>query len=244
MAGLFVTGTDTNVGKSLVTAGIAAYLREHGVDAGVMKPVESGCLSGSPSSDSAYLKKISQSSDDLDLINTYAFEAPLAPGVAAAMEGIEISFDRILESYHRLELLHSTVLVEGAGGLQVPLGPRRNVADLIAALGIPVLLVARMSLGTLNHTLLSLDYLERREIPVVGVVFNCTEEKLDLSAKHNLQTFAEWSDVPIWGMVGHVAKTRDRREILGKIRVGIGAALEHYFKFQSLAESYFHDGKS
>jgi len=233
MAGLFVAGTDTNVGKTLVTAGIAAYLRSRGVDAGVMKPVESGGLSGSASSDSVFLKKISQSSDDLDLINTYAFEPPLAPGVAARLEGVEISFDRIIESFRRLELLHQTVLVEGAGGLRVPLGPRRSVVDLIAALEIPVLLVARLGLGTINHTLLSLDYLAARGIPVVGVVFSSTEAKPDLSAKFNVETLAEWSDTPVWGVLGHLRKPRDRQEILGKIRVGIGAALERYFNVPS-----------
>src|SRR5262249_26089394 len=146
MSGLFITGTDTAVGKTLITAGIAAYLRARGLDVGVMKPVESGCLSGAPSSDSVYLKKISQSTDDLDLINTYAFEPPLAPGVAAALEGVEISFDRILESFRRLELLHSMVLVEGAGGLLVPLSAKKTIADLIEFLGLPVLLVARLGL--------------------------------------------------------------------------------------------------
>lgn len=229
MAGLFIAGTDTNVGKTLVTAGLAAYLRERGYDAGVMKPVESGGLSGAPSSDSVFLKKVSQSSDDLDLINTYAFEPPLAPGVAAQLEGVEISFDRILESFRRLELLHKTVLVEGAGGLFVPLGPRRSVTDLIAALGLPVLLVARAGLGTVNHTLLSLEALERREIPVAGIVLNACEKTSDPSTKHNLQTLSQWTRVPIWGLIGHLKRPRDRREILGKIKVGIGAAVERYF---------------
>lgn len=230
MAGLFIAGTDTNVGKTLVTAGLAAYLRERGYDAGVMKPVESGGLSGAPSSDSVLLKKVSQSSDDLDLINTYAFEAPLAPGVAAELEGVEISFDRILESFRRLELLHKTVLVEGAGGLFVPLGPGRSVIDLILALGLPVLLVARAGLGTVNHTLLSLEALQRREIPVAGIVLNACEKDSDPSTKYNLQTLSQWTQVPIWGVIGHLKRPRDRREILGKIKVGIGAAVERYFE--------------
>lgn len=230
MSGLFITGTDTNVGKTIVTAGIAAYLRERGFDAGVMKPVESGGLSGSPSSDSVFLKKVSQSADDLDLINTYAFEPPVAPGVAARLEGVEISFERILESYHRLELLHRVVLVEGAGGLCVPLGRKRSVVDLIAALGAPALLVARQGLGTINHTLLSLEFLAARGIPVAGIVLNCTEAKPDLSARYNVETLAEWTEVPVWGVLGHLRRPRDRQEILGKIRVGIGAALERYFE--------------
>ncbi|HCU25490.1 MAG TPA: dethiobiotin synthase [Deltaproteobacteria bacterium] len=230
MPGLFITGTDTNVGKTLVTAGIAAYLRECGIDAAVMKPVESGCRRGVSSGDSAYLKKISRSSEPLNRINTYAFQAPLAPSVAAELEGVKISFKRIHTAFRHLERRHSFVLVEGAGGVAVPLGPRQSVADLIASLKIPTLLVARMALGTLNHSFLTLEYLRQRRIPVVGVVFNCTERRLDASAKYNLQTFQERSPVPVWGVVKHVGKIHHREEILEKIQSGIGPALEAYFE--------------
>ncbi|HKY64094.1 MAG TPA: dethiobiotin synthase [bacterium] len=230
MAGLFITGTDTGVGKTLVTAGIAAYLKERGLDVAAMKPVESGCLSGSPESDSVFLKKTIPLADDLDLINTYAFEPPLAPGLAARLEGVEISFDRILENFHRLELLHRWVLVEGAGGLRVPLAPNREVSDLIAAMKLPVLVVARMALGTVNHSLLTLEALERRGLEVAGLVFNGVAKEMDASARHNVELLAERSRVPIWGVLGHLEKARDRSELLAKVRVGLGPALERYFE--------------
>jgi len=230
MAGLFIAGTDTSVGKTVITAGLAAYLRDLGFDSGVMKPVESGCLSGSRDSDSYYLKRISQSPHDIDLLNTYAFEAALAPGVAAQMEGTEISFERIGESYKRLELLHSVVLVEGAGGLMVPLGREKTIVDLIRYLELPVLLVGKMALGTVNHTLLSLDYLSRRGIPVVGVVLNCTSRKLDHSAKFNRSTLSQWTSIPIWGEVDHIPRLMDRNCIIENIRSGIGDAVDRYFQ--------------
>jgi dethiobiotin synthetase len=230
MAGLFITGTDTGVGKTIITGGLAAYLRSRGMDTGVMKPLESGCLSGAPSSDSVYLKKISQSPDDLDLINTYAFEKPLAPGVAAQLQGEEISFDRIAESYRRLELMHPFVLVEGAGGLMVPIGRQKNTIDLIEFLELPVLLVARMGLGTINHTLLSLEYLKARNIVVAAVVLNATTAKPDASTDYNASTLAEWTDLPLWGPVRFISKIKDRKEVIEKIRDGIGEAADRYFK--------------
>lgn len=229
MAGIFIAGTDTGVGKTVVTAGLAAYLRQRGMDTGVMKPVESGCLSGSPESDSYYLKKISKSPDDLDLINTYAFQAPLAPGVAASLEGMEISFETVAEAYRRLELLHPLVLVEGSGGLLVPLRPQQTVVDLIEYLKLPVLLVAKMALGTINHTLLSIHYLRGRNIPIAGVVFNCATAKNDPSARYNLGTLAEWTDVPIWGVVSPIKKLKDSEAVVAKIREGIGEQADHYF---------------
>ena len=229
MAGLFIAGTDTGVGKTVVTAGIAAYLRNKGLDCGVMKPVESGCLSGAAGSDSDYLKRISGCSDDVDLINTYAFQAPLAPGVAAKEEGVEIQFEAIAEGYRRLELLHPWVLVEGAGGLLVPLSEQQSLVDLIAFLGLPVLLVARLGLGTLNHTLLSLHYLASRNIPVVGVVLNTLHHKVDFSARFNRHTLSQWTEVPVWGILDSIRRLKHRPSVISAVTSGIGEAVDQYF---------------
>jgi dethiobiotin synthetase len=230
MPGLFIAGTDTAVGKTVVTAGIAGYLRDRGVDCGVMKPIESGCLSGAKGSDTVYLKRISKTPDDLDMINTYAFAAPLAPGVAAAQEGVEIRFDRITESYKRLELLHSAVLVEGAGGLLVPLSEEQTMADLILHLRLPVLLVGRLGLGTINHTLLSLEYLEKRGISVAGVVLNSQNGQGDLSERYNYKTLSQWTNVPIWGVIDHMKRLKNRQEVIHGIEIGIGTWVDDFFK--------------
>ncbi|MBL7685251.1 MAG: dethiobiotin synthase [Deltaproteobacteria bacterium] len=194
---LFITGTDTNVGKTIIAAAFAAYLRDQGVNVGVMKPCESGATS--ESSDSVFLKKMSQSEDSIDLITPYSFQAPLAPGIAARLESREISFEFIKEKFEILQSLHDIVLIEGAGGLLVPLSENKNVRDLIEYLKVPVLVVARAGLGTVNHTLLTLESLASKKIPVAGVVLNHSQNSSDLSEKYNEQTLAEWTSVPIWG---------------------------------------------
>ncbi len=214
---LFVTGTDTHVGKTVVAAALAAYLKSKGISVGVMKPLESGCLSGARAktkgmaskSDSLYLKEMSQSNDDLDLINTYAFIAPLAPGVAAELEGVEISIDKILENYSKLALLHEVVIVEGAGGLLVPISQTESILDLIKAMRADVLLVSRAGLGCVNHTLLSLARLEQENIQAVGIVLNHNQEQEDPSVQYNAETIASRTNSPLWGEFPYLPKLND-----------------------------------
>lgn len=229
MPSLFITGTDTAVGKSLVTAGLAAFLRKQGIDCGVMKPVESGCIPGSPQSDAYYLKSISGVHDALDEINCYTFKAALAPGIAARQERRNISFSKIAKAYQSLRAKHESMLVEGAGGLMVPLVGKKNIADLIAYLKLPVLLVGRLGLGTLNHTLLSLEYLQKRKIRVAGIVLNSHTAKLDESAKSNLKILSEWTRVPIWGKVDYLENTQDKKSLIQAIRKGIGKPALDFF---------------
>ncbi|MFO1519418.1 MAG: dethiobiotin synthase [bacterium] len=236
---LFITGTDTNVGKTVIAGALAAYLRSKGVQVGVMKPLESGCLSGVRSrgkkkvltkSDSLFLKEMAGSSDDLDLINTYAFEAPLAPGVAAELEGVEISLSRVLENFNKLSLIHEFLIVEGAGGLMVPVAKNKNVADLIALMEAPALVVARAGLGTLNHTLLTLSYLERKNIEVAGVIFNHEEKDADLSARYNAKTLSDWTRAPFWGEFPFLKSVKDRQEMVAAVEKHLGAALKSWWR--------------
>ncbi len=235
---LFITGTDTNVGKTVVAGALAAFLRANGKSVGVMKPIESGCLSGVrpkgrskllTKSDSLYLKEMAESKDDLDLINTYAFAAALAPGVAADLEGVEISLAKIQENFTKLSLIHELLLIEGAGGLFVPLTPEHLVIDLIKLLQAQVLVVARAGLGTVNHTLLTLSALEAKNIEVAGVVLNHNLLEEDLSIRYNLQTLKKWTSVPLWGEFPYLAKLNDREAMVKAVgtslRKGIRAWL-------------------
>ena len=223
--GLFITGTDTDVGKTLITAAFAAHLKNK-INVGVMKPVESGCLRDPENpknlirSDSLFLKRMAKVDDPLDLINPYFFEAPLAPRIAAELEKVEISTDKILDCFHMLSEIHSFLLLEGAGGLLVPLVREKTILDLIEMMQLPVLLVARGSLGTINHTLLSLEALKKREIEVAGIILNHTTSKADLSSRYNLGTLKEWTDVPIWGEFPYVKDLQDETllaEVVEKI---------------------------
>lgn len=228
MPGLFVAGTDTGVGKTLVTAGLAAYARSLGVDCGVYKPVESGCLSGVRGSDSEVLKRLSGVADDLDLINVYAFEEALAPGIAAQRQGTPIRIDRLVEGYQRLQLLHDWVLAEGAGGLLVPLTQKKSLVDLIQALELPVLLVGRLGLGTLNHTLLSYRYLESQNIPIAGVVLSQGNKKEDLSAQSNAEVLKSWGRLPVWGVLPHLKRRNSKKELIQKIDSHLGKNFKNF----------------
>ena len=160
--GYFVTATDTGVGKTFVTAGLATALRARGRDVAVFKPVQSGALADDPLGDAALL--------GADCV--YAFQAPLAPLVAARAEGRQIELEPILERTRELEREHEILLVEGAGGLLVPLSDDLDVAGLAAVLALPLLIVARAGLGTVNHTLLTIEAARARGLEVAGVVLN------------------------------------------------------------------------
>lgn len=229
---LFITGTDTNVGKTVVAGALAAFLRSKGKSVGVMKPLESGCLSGARSkgkgatkSDSLYLKEMAESKDDLDLINTYAFISPLAPGVAAALEGVEISLDKIVENFIKLSLIHEIVIVEGAGGLLVPITSNKLVIDLIKMLKAQVLVVGRAGLGTINHTLLTLSCLEKEKMEVAGVVLNHLSAEEDLSAQYNFKTLQAWTHAPLWGEFPYLKKVNDRTELMSAFQSSLRKGL-------------------
>lgn len=177
--GLFVTGTDTGVGKTVVAAGLARLVSRVARVA-VVKPIESGCAfdaGGRPvPADALALREAAGRSDvALSEIVAYALRAPLAPALAARAEGVTVVPDRLVALIRRARERAEFVVAEGAGGLLVPLGPGApyyTVADLIAESGLPALVVARAGLGTLNHTLLTVAELRRRDIDVFGVVLN------------------------------------------------------------------------
>jgi len=184
MRGLFVTGTDTGVGKTEVSCALVSGARAGGLDVGAMKPAESGVTAGQPS-DSERLRAAAGGGDDPALVCPYRFAAPLAPGVAARLEGVEVRLEVILGAARALAARHAALLVEGAGGLLVPLTARETYADLAVALGLPVLVVARAGLGTVNHAALTVEALRARGLTVAGLILNRTTPVDDPSVPHN-----------------------------------------------------------
>ncbi|MGD8281776.1 MAG: dethiobiotin synthase [Gemmatimonadota bacterium] len=168
---LFVTGTDTDVGKTVVSATLTL-----GLDAYYWKPIQAGLT---PSTDTADVRKWTGLPAERFLPETYRLREPMSPHAAAEIEGIEIDVDRILATELPTD---RPVVVEGAGGLMVPMNRDTLMVDLISELGLPVVLVARTSLGTLNHTLLSVSELRRRSIPLLGVVLNGEEHESNRKA--------------------------------------------------------------
>ena len=171
-SGLFIAGTDTGVGKTLITGGLCAAIRERGRDAGVWKPVQSGALAGDPASDSATLRRLAGVDDAEAVICPYSFEAAVTPELAAHLAGVPLEFGTVLAGGEAVCARHDIVLAEGVGGWYAPLAEGREMADLATALGWPVLIVARAGLGTINHTLLTYEAINALGLPVLGVVLN------------------------------------------------------------------------
>lgn len=177
--GLFITATGTDVGKTLVTAGLLRWCIRRSLGAAVMKPVQTGAHRRADGSLTAPdLETVYRAAGlplDAELRRQAApclYEPACSPHLAARQAGRPVDLAAILRSYHWLAARHPFVLVEGAGGVLVPLSERETMADLMAALQLPVLLVAHAGLGTLNHTLLSLEALRRRSLDVFGVILN------------------------------------------------------------------------
>ena len=214
--GLFITGTDTGVGKTLVTAGLAASLRSSGIDIGVMKPIETGY---SPrSSDSAFLMRAAGVDDPLDDVSPYRFKLPLSPFAAAMMEKIPIHIKKIERAFHRLLRKHRGVLVEGAGGLFVPITRVSFMVDLALRLNLPLLIISRTNLGTLNHTLLTVEVAKRRGTQVAGVIFNHLVERKGLAERTNPEVIKPFLGVPILGEIPYASFLKEKGPVAGKIR--------------------------
>jgi dethiobiotin synthetase len=197
--GIFVTGTDTGVGKTLVAAGLCASLRESGVNVGIMKPIETGFVLST--SDSGFLKRTAGVEDSVESMTPYRLKLPLSPFAAGRIEGIRIDLRRIDRAFGRLLKRHRGLIVEGAGGLLVPITRNTMMADLAVRLGTPILIVSRTNLGTLNHTLLTVEAARSRKIPVVGVVFNNLVQKRGVAEETNVATIRPLLTVPVLGEI-------------------------------------------
>lgn len=208
--GIFITGTDTGVGKTHIGTAISMALVADGVDVGIMKPVETGCRRRNGRlipRDALRLMQAVRSTDPLDRINPYRFSEPLAPAVAAAREGKVISLEAILSAYRALAKRRRFLVVEGAGGIMVPLSYRVTYLDLAARLRLPVLVVARSNLGTINHTVLTVMALRRRKVPVAGIVLNdSTGSKHGIAERTNAAVIVRLTGVPVVGEVRHGQK--------------------------------------
>ena len=216
MAGLFITGTDTGVGKTFVARGIASALRARGRRVGVLKPIETGCggaLDPQPA-DALALRAAAGSNLPLERICPYRLDAPLAPDVAARLENVRIDPARIAAVFRALERDHDVTLVEGAGGLLVPILERYTMADLARDLGLPLLVVVDSKLGAINHTLLTLEAAAARGLPVRGYVLNHASAA-DEAAATNASVLARCTDAPCLGEIAWTpAAERDPGDIV------------------------------
>jgi len=206
--GLFITGTDTGVGKTVVTAAILAWLRHQGFSAGVMKPIETGvdCECSSPAnSDALFLMECGGIEDDLAEVCPIRMKPAASPFQAALIENRTLQPESILSAYRSLAEKYDWMLVEGVGGIRVPITRDYGVVDLIRDLDLPTVVVARYQLGTLNHTLMTLDTLKQNGIPLRGVVFNQTSlEAPDVIEQDQPRLIEELSEAKILGKFPHI----------------------------------------
>ena len=206
---VFVTATDTGVGKTQVASALLSLLADAGLRPAPFKPYESGCTRLSRPADALELRAAARSTDSLDQVCVHRFRAPLAPGVAAARLGRAPDVRPVLAAFRSFG--ERPLVAEGAGGLLVPLDRRRDVIDLVEVLELPVLLVARAGLGTLNHTGLSLCLLASRRIPVLGVVLSRSSPDRDPSVEDNADWLAARHGVRVLGPVPYLPDPVRRR---------------------------------
>lgn len=206
---VFVTGTDTGVGKTQAAGALLSLMADRGWNPAPMKPYESGVDDLGKPADALSLIEAAKSRDPLDQVCVHRFRAPVAPGVAAMRERRSCDPEPVRRAFARVK--DRSLVVEGAGGLFVPLAPGLDVIDLVAEFRLPVLLVARAGLGTLNHTALSLEALRRRRVPVLAVLLNRTTQERDASERDNPRLIAERHGVRVLGPVGWSVDPARRR---------------------------------
>jgi dethiobiotin synthetase len=214
------------VGKTVVAAGLAWALRQRGIDVGVMKPVETGFSARAPS-DAATLRRAAGAPDPIEDVAPYRLKAPLAPLVAARKEGIRISPQRLVRDVKRLAARRAFLVVEGVGGLMVPLTPTHTTLALAEALQLPILLVIANRLGAINHTLLTLHAAECRGLTVLGLVLNHPRHAQSLVERTNREVLARLRPQLLWAEVPYVKGDGTVWEVVGKRleRDGVVASL-------------------
>jgi len=204
LTGLFFTGTDTGVGKTLIVAAVARRLLRQGRMVRVCKPVATGATKMNGrwvSEDTLRLARAANVTDNLDVVTPWAFPEPVAPSVAAELAGMNLNLECLAEAVRAQQRPGSMMLVEGVGGLLCPLTERETVADLVGLLGLPLVVVTRRGLGTLNHTLLTLEAARRRGLPVAGIVVNETMPSHGLADETNVRELQRRIEVPLLAVV-------------------------------------------
>ncbi len=203
--GIFITGTDTGVGKTIVSTGLILALKARGLNVGYMKPVESGCqvLDGEVvASDVRFVREVCGIRDDMDLMCPYRLKAAAAPSIASRLEDIHVDISYIVDQYFQLSLMHEIIVVEGVGGLMVPLNNNEVVTDLILQLGLEAVIVAKPGLGTINHSLLTINMAKMMGISVQGLIVNgFGKDVIGLPERTNPDEIQHFGNVPVLGIL-------------------------------------------
>ena len=210
MFGVFVVGTDTEVGKTTFSAVFARHLLAMGRTVAPFKPVETGCEKNETGAlvpaDGSRLMAATECRLDVDAVCPYRFEPPVTPWVAAREVGTEIELSLLLERFRWLETRFDWVVVEGCGGLLSPICEGFDTLDLIRELALPTVVVGRSALGTINHTLMTLHTIRQSGHEPLGVVLSRGREEWEVAEGTNSEAIERFSDAHVVGVIPHVAE--------------------------------------
>ena len=233
--GVFVTGTDTEIGKTVITAGLISALQDEGYDIGGMKPFQSGSYIENGellAHDVEFILRHTNINDDYDLLNPVRLGPALAPSVAADIEDKEISVCEVELAYQELQQRHQGLVVEGAGGLMVPLAENFLIPDLIKLLDLPVIIVARPNLGTINHSVLTVKTARNLGLDVLGVVINnYPQQEAGIVEESNPALISKLADVPILGVVPHLPQLENEAN-----NVDLGIVIKEHLDLEKVIE--------
>ena len=210
MESLFITGTDTDVGKTYVTAGLAVTLRKMGIDVGIMKPFAAGTpqKKGFKSEDVEILSQAAQVSDPENLVNPQFFKMAASPYTASKSLKVKVNVNSVLSSFKKLSKIHEMLFVEGMGGIMTPILKNYFVTNLIKEMKIPTVIVTRSKIGTVNHTLMTCKMCEKYKIPIKGIIINNFDSSgyKVKTLKRDLQSL---TGVPILGTIPFIKNLSD-----------------------------------
>lgn len=224
LKGFFITGTDTDVGKTIITSALIMVAMSLGLRACGIKPIETGCIKTKLKvksqkseikdknlipSDGIFLKNIAGMDEPIDFITPIRFENPIAPLPASEIEGIFVNINKIKRAFMRLTKKYNAIFVEGIGGLLVPIKKDYSVLDLIKDFDLPVIVVSRPGLGTINHTLLTVNYALKEGLTVAGIIINNAQSsEKSLAEKTNPQIISQLSPVPLLGIFPYLKELK------------------------------------
>lgn len=212
----FITGIDTNIGKTFVSLLLMLAFKQKGLNVGYMKPVETGVKINKDGSknylDGRYLKEEGGLTTNLEIITPYTFESPLSPYAASKFEDKAICIKEILLKFYELNSIYDYMIVEGAGGMLVPLKRKHFIIDIAKYIDAGVILVTKAGLGMINHTLLNMEYAKSHEIKISGIIINNALNENDESVLSNKKILLEYIDIPILGDIPYIQNRNDLKD--------------------------------
>ncbi|MCL4322078.1 MAG: dethiobiotin synthase [Deltaproteobacteria bacterium] len=212
----FITGIDTNIGKTFVSLLLILAFRQKGLNAGYMKPVETGVKINKDGSknyiDGHYLKEISGLEADIETVTPYTFQSPLSPYAASKFEGGTVCLKEIIYKFYDLKGTYDYMIVEGAGGMLVPLKQGHFMIDIAKYIDAAVILVTKAGLGMINHTLLNIEYAKSHGIKIAGIIINNALNETDESVLSNKKILSAYTDIPFLGDIPYLQTEKDLKD--------------------------------